>query len=102
MAQGFDLQNSAIDRHRWLGHRRGRFSLILIPVALVAQNRRFWYAFCLAVGSVLLLVQWERLATKGASLLTVKDITKRNSSSISRMRLALNRKMSYNKKKTAM
>lgn len=52
----FDLQNSAIDRHRWLGIGVGVLSLILIPVALyVRRTEDFGMRFVWLLGSVLLL-----------------------------------------------
>ena len=52
----FDLQNSAIDRHRWLGIGVGVLSLILIPVALyVRRTEDFGMRFVWLLGSLLLL-----------------------------------------------
>ncbi len=52
----FDLQNSAIDRHRWLGIGVCVLSLILIPVAMyVRRTEDFGMRFVWLLGSILLL-----------------------------------------------
>lgn len=52
----FDLQNSAIDRHRWLGIGVCVLSLILIPVAMyVRRTEDFGMRFVWLLGSIFLL-----------------------------------------------
>ncbi len=52
----FDLQNSAIDRHRWLGIGVAVLGLILIPVALyVRRTEDFGMRLIWLIGSVLLM-----------------------------------------------
>ncbi|MCA9179862.1 MAG: hypothetical protein KDA51_00375 [Planctomycetales bacterium] len=52
----FDLFNSAIDRHRWLGVAVAVVSMILIPVAMyVRRTEDFGMRFIWFVGSLLLL-----------------------------------------------
>lgn len=65
----FDLQNSAIDRHRWLGIGVGVLSLILIPVALyVRRTEDFGMRFVWLLGSLLLMGAVGTVGYQGGEL----------------------------------
>ncbi|MEZ6075085.1 MAG: DUF2231 domain-containing protein [Pirellulaceae bacterium] len=65
----FDLFNSAIDRHRWLGIAVALVSMLLIPVAMyVRRTEDFGMRFIWFVGSLLLLAGVGLVGYQGGEL----------------------------------
>lgn len=65
----FDLFNSAIDRHRWLGIAVALVSMLLVPVAVyVRRTEDFGMRFIWFVGSLLLLAGVGLVGYQGGEL----------------------------------
>jgi uncharacterized membrane protein len=70
----FDLQNSSIDRHRWLGIGVAVVSVALIPLAFAVRRRgNFGMRFSWLVGSLLMLVAVAIAGYQGGELTYGED-----------------------------
>jgi uncharacterized membrane protein len=68
-AATFDLQNSAIDRHRWLGIAVAVLSIVLVPVAsYVRRTEDFGMRFIWLLGSLLLMGAVAMVGYQGGEL----------------------------------